>query len=336
MAAGLQPKGIISPLFTPFDREGRIDEAGAANAVRWLVDRKIVSGVFCRSGMGQMFTFSMDDARKLIRAVVQAAAGRLTVYANCSGEWRRDENAPKPDPKQYTDQSIELTAYAKEQGADAAVFVMPMALAERADMPTEEMIFQYFQTVAKSADIPMFIYQAPGLDPQYNMTPSLLKRLLTEVPGIRGMKVSTNKHEFFDPLAEAARGFDHFSMIAGAEHFYLEALPLGAKGCIGGGCMTHPEMIFAIEHYYRQGDTAAAQQAHDDTYRTLRAQGELKVNNSVAGKLYISAKGYPCQPYQRPVGSPLPTAEQMAAYTALLDGSVASYRQAVQEGKMGL
>ena len=336
MAASFQPKGIISPLFTPFDKEGRIDEAGAANAVRWLVDRRIVSGVFCRSGMGQMFTFSRDDARKLMRAVVQATAGRLTVYANCSGEWRRDENAPKPDPKQYTDQSIELAAYAKEQGADAAVFVMPMALAERADMPTEEMIFQYFQAVAKATDMPLFIYQAPGLDPQYNMTPALLKRLLTEVTSLRGMKVSTNKHEFFDPLAEAARGFDHFSMIAGAEHFYLEALPLGAKGCIGGGCMTHPEMIFAIEYYYRQGDMAAAQAAHDVTYRTLRAQGELKVNNSVAGKLYITAKGYPCQPYQRPVGSPLPTAEQLAAYTELLDTSVAPYRQAVQEGKMGL
>lgn len=334
MAGNFQPRGIIAPLLTPFDAEGRLDPAGAARLVQWLVDRRVVSGVFCRSGMGQMFTFSLEDARQLVRAVTQAAAGRLRVYAGCTGEWNRDL-AARPDPQRYTEQSIELAAYAREQGADAAVFIMPEALTAPPGRELEEVIFDYFTAIARAVEIPLFIYQAPGLASGYNMTPSLLRRLLA-LPSVRGMKVSTQSHQVFDPLAEAARGAEHFSLIAGAEHFYLEALPLGARGCLGGGCMTHPEMIFAIGYHYHRGDLAAAQAAQEDTLATLRAVGELKVEGAVAGKLYLAAKGYACQPYRRPPGTPLPSAEQMAAYTELLDRRVAPYREAVARGELAL
>jgi len=329
------PQGLIAPLFTPFDQQGRLDPAGAANLVRWLVDRRIVSGVFCRSGMGQMFTFSMDDARQLIRAVVQASAGRLAVYAGCAGEWRRDQGQPRPDPRRYTDQSIELAQYALEQGASAAVYILPQALPDPGDGTLEDVIFSYFAAIARTVPIPLFLYQAPGLEPQYNMTPSLLKRLFA-LKSVRGMKVSTSSHQVFDPLAEAAQGVEHFALIAGAEHFYLEALKLGAHGCIGGGAMTHPEMVFAVGCHYRRGNLAAAEAAAADVLSTLRAQGELKVDNTVAGKLYFAAQGYPCQPYRRPPGSPLPTPEQLAAYTALLDARVAPYREAVESGQLAL
>jgi len=330
----LTPQGIIAPLLTPFDQQGAIDTRGAANLVQWLVDRKVVSSVFCRSGMGQMFTFSVADVKALVPAVVEAAAGRLTVFAGCAGEWQKDLGEPKPDPKRYLAQSIELALFAQEHGADAAVFVMPQALSPEPGRPLEDTIFDYFAAIAQAVTIPQFIYMPPGLDPEYNMTPSLLKRLLA-IPSIRGMKVSTNKDEVWKPLAAVAQGVEHFSMIAGAEHYYLEALKTGARGCIGGGCMTHPEMIYAIGYYYAKGDLAAAEQAAADTLSTLRAQGELKIDGRVAGKMYIASKGYPCQPYRRPPGGTLPTAEQLAAYADLLDSRVAPYREAVEQGRMG-
>ena len=331
--------GVITPMFTPRHADGSLDLAGARSMVKWLKSRKCVSSIFARSGVGEMYVFTVEETRQLVDAVVSEAAGEIGVLAGCAGEF--DGNAEhRPDPARYTEQAIMLSQFAQERGADAVVLVLPSALPPEPGVPLEDTIFGYYKAVNDAIRIPIVIYQPPGMVPEYCMTPELMRRLLT-LPRIGGMKLSTTDHAVFDPICGtvAATGF---GMIAGAEHFYLDALEQGAVGVIGGGCNTHPEMIYAVGHHFAAGrlDRArAAQQVVNETLEELRA---LDVSGAVAGKLYIAAKGYLMEPNNarraaaQPYGqgpSDLPSPDVMGKFAEIVDRRVAPYRGAVQAGR---
>jgi len=331
--------GVITPMFTPRHADGRLDLDGVRNLVRWLKDRKCVSSIFARSGVGEMYAFTVEETRQLIAAVVDAAAGEIGVIAGCAGEF--DGNPEHcPDPARYTEQAVSLGQYAQQRGANAAVLVLPSALRPEPGVPLADTIFNYYRAVNDAIDLPIVIYQPPGMPAEYCMTPALMRRLLT-LPRIAGMKLSTTDHAVFDPVCRevAATGF---GMIAGAEHFYLDALEQGALGVIGGGCNTHPEMIYAVGHHFHAGRMDRARAAQKDVNETLQALGALKVSGAVAGKLYIASKGYPMQPYNARRKSVqaygeeapgLPPPELAAEFADIVDRRVAPYRSAIQEGR---
>ena len=330
--------GVIAPMFTPRYADGRLDLGGARNLVKWFKSRKCVSSVFARSGVGEMYAFTVDEARRLIEAVVDEAAGEIGVLAGCAGEWNGNPEQ-RPDPARYTAQAVELSRFAQERGADAVVLVLPSALPAEPNTPLEDTIFNYYRTVNDAIAIPIVIYQPPGMLPEYCMTPSLMRRLVA-LPRIGGMKLSTTDHAVFDPIAKvvAATGF---GMIAGAEHFYLDALDRGAVGVIGGGCNTHPEMIYAVGYHYHAGRFDRARLAQDQVNETLSELNALKISGAVAGKLYVAAQGYPAEPYnakrksEQPYGggSGLPPADLMKVFAEIVDRRVEAYRTAVQEGR---
>ena len=331
--------GVITPMFTPRHADGTLDLDGARNTVKWLKSRKCVSSIFARSGVGEMYAFTVEETRQLIDAVAGEAAGEIGVIAGCAGEF--DGNPEhRPETARYTEQAVGLAQFAQERGADAAVLVLPSALKPEPGTPLAETIFAYYQAVNDAVSIPIVIYQPPGMLPEYCMTPELMARLAA-LPRIGGMKLSTTDHSIFDPICKvvAATGF---GMIAGAEHFYIDALEQGAVGVIGGGCNTHPEMIYAVGYHFRAGRLDRARAAQKDVNETLEALGALKVSGAVAGKLYVASKGFPMGPYQarrratqaygeEPQGLPDPAL--VAKFTEIVDTRVAPYRSAIQEGR---
>lgn len=331
--------GVIAPMFTPRHADGSLDLPGARTMVRWLKDRKCVSSVFARSGVGEMYAFTVEEARRFIDAVVDAASGEIGVLAGCAGEF--DGNPEhRPDRARYTAQAIELAQFAQQRGANAVVLVLPSALRPEPDVPLEDIIFNYYKAVNDAITVPIVIYQPPGMLSEYCMTPSLMRRLLT-LPRIGGMKLSTTDHAVFDPICKIV-AYSGFGMIAGAEHFYLDALEQGAVGVIGGGCNTHPEMIYAVGDHFKAGRLERAREVQRDVNETLEALNALKISGAVAGKLYVASKGYPMEPYNarrksvQPYGESapeLPPADLVRKFTETVDTRVAPYRSAIQEGR---
>jgi len=320
--------GVIAPMFTPRHADGRLDLDGARSFVRWLQSRKCVRSVFVRSGVGDMYAFTMDEARSLFAVVLAEAGGKIGVLAGCVGEFDGDPEH-RPDPARYTAQAVALSQHAQERGADAVVLVLPSALAPTPGTPLEDTIFAYYRAVNDAVSIPIIAYQPQTTPPEYCMTPSLMRRLLT-LPRIGGMKLSTTDHGVFDPIARVVAGTG-FAMIAGAEHFYLNALTRGAVGVIGGGCNTHPEMIYAVEHHYRAGRLDRAHVAQGQVNATLQELEALGIHGAIAGKLYIAAQGYPMEPYDKRRRE-LPPVEAVRRFAEIVDRRVAEYRGAVQGG----
>ncbi len=277
--------GVITPLFTPCKPDNSLDHKGIAAMVRWLKGTGAVTTLFPRSGVGGMYTFSYSDVKEIIDVVVSEAAGDVFVMPGTAGIY--DRRGEKPDPERYTSETIELSLYAQERGADAAVIVMPSALRREEGVPLEETIFRYFERVHGETELPIVIYNPPGLEEEYRMTPGLLGRLL-KLERIWGLKYSTTDMGIFTGLAMASEGTD-FGLIAGAEHAYLYVMICGGLGVIGQGCGINPQILRAVYDRFMEGDIEGARQAQLDVLRALQASRSMP--SALAGMYYFRSKG---------------------------------------------
>ena len=87
------------------------------------------------------------------------------------------------------DETMELTKYAEEIGADAAMVIVPYY-----NKPNQEALYQHFKTVADSVTTPIIIYNIPGRS-AVNMEVSTMKRLVEDCPNIIGVKEANKDFE---------------------------------------------------------------------------------------------------------------------------------------------
>ncbi|GIV18692.1 MAG: 4-hydroxy-tetrahydrodipicolinate synthase [Armatimonadota bacterium] len=308
--------GVIVPFWTPVDASGRLDLEGTQGMVDYLAGTRAVRSVFGRSGMGKWHTFTVEEAKRFTDVLVPACRKRgLGVLIGAMGECLGRNRGERPDLLRYTEQSIELVNYAQKAGADAAVLVIPDML-PATDRPPVEVVWQYYKTVHDATRFPLVLYQPGGTDPAYQLTPELMRRLVS-LPRIAGLKLSTDREEVFAPIAEVVRDTG-FVLIAGDEAFYLRALELGACGVIGGGCMIWPEVLWAVRYYYLRGDMFKAREAQRTVWQ-LEAIHKDK-DACVLWKQVIIARGGKFQPYDRSGTPPYPrevVAEALQAWKQL-------------------
>ncbi len=287
--------GVIAPMYTPVNADGSLDETGTRAMVEWLADCGCVRTVFARSGMGKMFTFTVEEVERFARLVHSAIAGRMGLLVGAGGEWRNREQGGYADEDTYTSQAIELTDFARELGADGAVHVLPAAIRPRGSEPHSELVLRYYKTVHDATNLPIILYQPGGIPEPYRLTARLMERLL-ELPRIAGLKLSTTDDAVFGPIAEVARRRP-FALICGHEGYYVAGLRQGAVGVIGQGCNGYPEILAVAEKRERAGDCDGAELAMADVWEGLRATAGL--DSSVALKQYFARCGYPILPYDR-------------------------------------
>ncbi|MGC8784752.1 MAG: dihydrodipicolinate synthase family protein [Armatimonadota bacterium] len=294
--------GVIVPFWTPVDASGQLDFAGTRGMVDYLANTGAVRSIFGRSGMGKWHSFTVDEAKQFTDVLVPACRERnLGVLIGAMGECLGRNRGERPDPLRYTEQSIELVNYAQKAGADAAVLVVPDML-HADEQPPAEVVWSYYKTVHDATRLPLVLYQPGGTDPAYQLTPGLMRRLVS-LPRIAGLKLSTNRKEVFAPIAEVVRGTG-FALIAGDEAFYLRALELGACGVIGGGCVIWPEVLWAVRYYYLRGDMQKARRAQQTVWQ-LEAIHRGK-DACVLWKQVMIANGGKFQPYDRSGTPPYP------------------------------
>ena len=229
--------GILTALITPF-REGEIDEA----ALRDLVERQIaagVSGVVPCGSTGESATLSHEEHRRVIDIVIDAARGRIQVMAGTGSNSTRE--------------AIELTAHARDAGADGALLLSPYY-----NKPTQEGIHDHYAEVARQTGFPLVVYNIPGRTAS-NIEPETLARL-AELPEIVGVKEASGD---LDQIAHViALSADSFRVLSGDDALTLPLLSVGGHGCISTTGNLVPDQMVALDQAWRDGDTARALQLH--------------------------------------------------------------------------
>ncbi|MEW6238120.1 MAG: dihydrodipicolinate synthase family protein [Candidatus Omnitrophota bacterium] len=304
--------GPIAPMFTPVDAERRIDHDALRKFTRWLAAEPSITSLFWRSGCGRMYTFSAEEFKQSLDTVVEAAEGKKFVFAGSSGIYDGDFSR-KTDPVRYLDETIALSAYAKEHGATAVVLIVPAGLPVAKDSTPEETVAAFFEKVHENTNVPILIYNPQAIPKEFSITPSLVRRL-APLKRIIGAKVSTNDLYWLGSLVEAAEGKE-FYLIAGSECVYYQALVTGVCGVIGQGCCVYPQILRRILDAVGEGDFAAARQAQFDV--NLALDGFQGIVPDQSGFAYMRKKGLKISAYCRDGASPLSGAKEEEIFQAI-------------------
>ena len=317
--------GPIANVFTAFNEDLSLDERGQRAILDALVATQSVSAYFVRSGMGQFYSFSVEDTRQIAKLACDHLRDIGPVLVGCSGEWdrRRDRRV---DAAVFTEQAVALSQYAQECGAAGVVHTLPEAIALQKGQSPLEATLAYFEAIAEAVSLPIFLYQPPNTDPDFCLTAETLPPV-ADIPGITAIKVSTADAGYMLDLVHSVRGKD-FAYIVGNETAYYAGLTMGARGCIGQGCCLNPAIVRAVMTRFDAGDLEGAMEAQAAVNRLCHG-----TSGAVSFfKRWLAERGYPVQPYHRPAadtsyaGAPGPISDaEYAAFKADIERTLADF-----------
>ena len=242
--------GCIAPLFTAFNADGSLDDAGQKEMLDYMEAAGSVDAYFVRSGLGQMYTFDLEEVKQITRTVCGHVAGRTPVLVGVSGIWDHDP-LRRPDPETYFHQAAELCRYAQDCGAAGVVHTIPDALVPSAAASEGRETVRYFEELSRQTDLPLFVYQTPMTESAWRVDEDTVRQLAA-IDRLAGMKISTNDAETIFNLAYALRGAG-FALISGAETSFLTGLLFGARAAIGQGTTVYPQIVRRLQERYEAG-----------------------------------------------------------------------------------
>lgn len=149
-------KGIATALITPFAENGEIDFSAFGRLIDWQIEEGIGALVICGT-TGESSTLSDEEHKDAITFAVRKADGRVPIIA---GTGSND-----------TAYARELTEFAGEAGADAALVVTPYY-----NKATQKGLIQMYTDLADHSKIPLILYNVPSRT-GVNIAPSTYKEL---------------------------------------------------------------------------------------------------------------------------------------------------------------
>jgi 4-hydroxy-tetrahydrodipicolinate synthase len=260
------PRGSLVAIVTPMQDDGALD----LPAFRQLIDWHIAQGsdgIVVVGTTGESPTVDFDEHHLLIRTAVEHANRRIPIIAGTGANATRE--------------AIELTAYAKQAGADASLSVVPYY-----NKPTQEGLYRHFRAIAEAVDLPHILYNVPGRTVADLQNETVLR--LAQVPNIVGLK---------DATGDLARGSDllrqlppQFMVYSGDDATALDLLLLGAKGVISVTANVAPKIMHAMCQAALASDTAQARALND---RLLALHRDLFIEaNPIPVKWAVHRMGF--------------------------------------------
>ena len=235
--------GLSVALTTPF-RNGEVDY----DRLQAQVEFQVKAGTTCVCPVGttgESPTLSHDEHRRVIQAVVEAAAGRVKVMPGTGSN--------------STQEALQLTRWAAETGADAVLIVAPYY-----NKPTQEGFLAHFQALADAVEIPICVYNIPGRTGK-NIEPETILRM-AERPNIAMVKEATGS---MDQASQILAGSD-LTVLSGDDSLTLPLMSMGARGVISVVGNILPKDMIALISAFDSGDLTEARRWHHKLFPLCR------------------------------------------------------------------
>ena len=226
-------EGSIVAIVTPF-KDGKVDEEAFRELIEFQIENGTSAIVPCGT-TGESATLDFEEHKKVIEICVDAVKKRVPVIAGAGAN--------------NTKEAIELTAFAKEAGADATLQVVPYY-----NKPTQEGLYLHFSTIAKEVPFPQVLYNIPGRT-GVNMLPQTVARLaeLKEIVAIK--EASGNLVQMAEIMNLAG---DKIVLLSGDDTLTLPVLSIGGKGVISVIANIVPKETAEMVKLWKQGDVDGA------------------------------------------------------------------------------
>ena len=234
-----KPHGIVVPIVTPVDQEGRLNEKAYRGLVDYLAENGI-HGVFPFGTTGEFYAYDQGFYNDLLALTKEAVAGRMQIYAGANHI--------------TTKGAIQIAkAVEKVGGIDALSVLTPMFVSQ-----TQEEVYTYYKAIAAETSLPIIIYNNK---PKTNVgvDPAIIAKL-AEIDNIVAAKDSTGDMTNAEEYIRLTRGMD-FSVMMGRDTLILAGLHYGASGAIASCANVAPRIAVDIYEKFRAKDYQGALEA---------------------------------------------------------------------------
>ena len=254
-------RGVIPAFYACYAPDGSISTDGVRALTRHLIG-KGVNGMYVGGSSGECIYQHVDERKAVLEAVMEEAAGKITVIAHVACNNTAD--------------SAELAAHAESCGVDAIAAIPPIYF----HLPPYA-IAAYWNAMSAAAPHTEFvIYNIPQLAGT-GLTMPLLEEMLKNpnVIAVKNSSMPTQDIQMFKDAGIAARGADGFAVFNGPDEQFVSGLAMGADGGIGGTYAVMPELFLKMYELVKAGDIPAARtiqyQADRIIYKMCEAKGNL-------------------------------------------------------------
>ncbi len=231
-------EGAYTAMITPFKENGDLDEEGLRENIRFQIENGI-DGIVPVGTTGECATLSFNEHKKVIEISIDEADEEVPVIAGTGSN--------------NTVEALELTEYAAEVGADAALIVSPYY-----NKPTQRGLYEHYKTLAQEVDIPQIVYNVPSRTGKNVEAETTAK--LSKLENIKAVKEASGEaRQAMDIKKQAA---EDFNLMSGADKLTLALLSAGGVGAISVASNIVPGKISKMIHSYLEGDVQTAQDIH--------------------------------------------------------------------------
>lgn len=227
-------EGVFPAATTQFAPDLSIDFTETQRVQDALV-RDGVHGLIIMGTVGENNSLEAGEKRAVLKAAVEAVAGRVPIIAGVS--------------ELDTKRAIAFARDAEKAGADGLMLLPAMVY-----VPTEAELVAHFRAVASETALPIMLYNNP---PAYRVSIGVAAlKQLAEVANIVCLKESAPDTRRFTDLRNALG--DRYVLFAGLDDVALEGLVLGARGWVSGLTNAFPKESLALWEAVKRRDLDAA------------------------------------------------------------------------------
>ncbi len=201
-------KGLYTAIVTPFALDESFDEA----AFTKLIEHQIaggVDGIVFVGTTGESPTLTHEEHNYVIKRGVEIVDGRVKVIAGAGSN--------------STKEAIEFSQLAQKNGADGLLQVNPYY-----NKPNQEGLYQHFEHIADSVEIPIMLYNIMGRCGVNLETATLLR--LAKHPNIVSVKEASGN------LAQMKEVLDSvpsdFTVMSGDDNLTLDLMKMDGHGVV--------------------------------------------------------------------------------------------------------
>lgn len=227
-------KGSGVAIVTPF-KEDKIHLEEFAALIDWHVEQK-TSAIIVIGTTGESPVLSMEEKKLLIRSAVEFSAGRIPIIANTGTN--------------NTAQSIELSLYAQNVGADGLLLVAPYY-----NKPTQRGLIAHFTAIAHAVNLPIILYNVPSRCGVNIQAETVIE--LSKVPNIVGVKEASGNLEQIKEIIDKTS--EDFAVYSGNDDQIFDVLALGGDGVISVSANLIPHTISELCSLYLRGEFEESQ-----------------------------------------------------------------------------
>jgi len=267
--------GIVPPMTTPFRSDDTIDETSLRAETRYLIETARVHGLAATGSTGEGHALSTDEVRRIVAVVSEEARGRVPVIAGIITD--------------STASAVERGLAVKDLGV-AALQVTPVHYLFR---PDDDAMLRHFDTLANRTGLPIIIY---NVIPWTYLSPQLLARIITSVPGVIGVKQSAGDMKLLADLLLLVG--DGARIMTAVDALLYPSFALGAHGAIAAILTAAPTLCVQLWDAVQAGDHKQARALHEKLLPLWNAifHDNLPANVKYCQELQGRAAGVPRAP----------------------------------------